>query len=358
MNFKIGSRIISDKKPPMVILEISANHQKSKKKIFQLIDKAKKIGAEAIKFQTFNLDDMTLNSNFKEFLIKKKFKNNTWNNRSLYSLYREAQFPFEWHKEIFDYAKKKGLICFSSVFDNFSLSFLENLDVVAYKVASLESHHFPLIQHICKTKKPIIVSTGTLSIEEIDELVKFLTKCAKNKFAILHCVTEYPANNKNINLKTISYLKKKYKCAVGFSDHTNGVGAAISSVAFGANIIEKHFCLKNQKKSLDSNFSLDPENTKLLINEVKNAWFSIGKVKEKIPKAEYLYKRYSRSIYTYREIKKGDIISDKNIKVIRPGLGILPKYYPKIIGKICPVNIKKNTPLKKKFLEKLKIGLI
>ncbi len=355
MNFKIGNRIVSDKKPPLVILEISANHQNSKKKIFSLIDKAKEIGAEAIKFQTFNLEDMTLNSNSKEFLIKKKFKNDNWNNRSLYSLYKEAQFPFEWHKEVFNYAKKKGLICFSSVFDNFSLNFLENLDVVAYKVASLESHHFPLIRNICKTKKPIIVSTGTLSTTEIDELVLFLEKYAKNKFAILHCVTEYPANNRNMNLKTIPYLKKKHKCIVGFSDHTNGVGAAITSVAFGANIIEKHFCLKNQSKSLDSNFSIDPEATKLLLNEVQNAWLSIGKVKKTTPRVENVYKKYSRSIYTYREIKKGDVISDKNIKIIRPGFGVLPKYYSRLIGKICPINIKKNVPIKKNFLKKLKI---
>ncbi len=355
MNFKVSDRIISDKYPPLVVLEISANHQKSKSKIFQLLDKAKEAGAEAVKFQTFDLDNMTLDTSSKEFLIKKDFKNKTWNNRSLYSLYKQAQFPFEWHKEVFNYAKKKGLICFSSVFDNYSLKFLENLDVVAYKVASLESLHFPLIKNICKTKKPIIVSTGTLSNYEINELVLFLKKHCKSNFAILHCVTEYPANNKNLNLKTIPHLKKKYKCVVGFSDHSNGVGAAISSVAFGANIIEKHFCLKNQKKSLDSNFSLDPDSTKLLLDEVKNAWLSIGKIKTKTLDAEKIYKRYSRSIYTYSDIKKGEIISEENIKVIRPGLGALPKYYNKLIGKVSPVNIKKNRPIKNNFLKKLKI---
>jgi len=355
MNFKIGNRIVSDKKPPLVILEISANHQNSKKKIFALIDKAKEIGAEAIKFQTFNLDDMTLNSNSKEFLIKKNFKNESWNNRSLYSLNKEAQFPFEWHKEVFKYAKKKKLICFSSVFDNYSLNFLEDLDTVAYKVASLESHHFPLLMNICKTKKPIIVSTGTLSNTEINELVIFLKKYANDNFALLHCVTEYPAKNKNLNLKTIMHLKNKYNCTVGFSDHTESIGAAISSVAFGANIIEKHFRLKDQKKSLDSSFSSDPQSMSTLIKETKNAWLSIGKIKTKIVKAEKIYKKFSRSIYAIEDIKKGKKISEKNIRVVRPGYGILPKYFNKLIGQSSPINIQKNSAIKKNILKKLKI---
>jgi len=355
MIFKIGNRIVSDKKPPLVILEISANHQNSKKKVFTLIDKAKEIGAEAIKFQTFNLDDMTLDSNSKEFLIKKKFKNDNWNNRSLYSLYKEAQFPFAWHKEVFKYTKKKGLICFSSVFDDYSLNFLEDLDVVAYKVASLESHHFPLLMKICKTKKPIIVSTGTLSNTEINELVIFLKRHAGHNFALLHCVTEYPAKNKNLNLKTISYLKKKYNCIVGFSDHTESIGAAIASVVFGANIIEKHFRLKDQKKALDSSFSSDPQVMNTLIKETRNAWLSIGKVKTKIVKAEKIYKKFRRSIYATEDIKKGDKINTKNIRVVRPGLGVLPKYFNKLIGKNSPANIKKNSAIKKNILKKLKI---
>ena len=356
MNFKIGNRIVSDKKPPLVILEISANHQNSKKKIFTLIDKAKEIGAEAIKFQTFNLDDMTLNSNSKEFLIKNKFKNNKWNNRSLYSLYKEAQFPFEWHKEIFNYAKKKKLICFSSVFDQYSLDFLEDMDVVAYKVASLESMHFSLLKKICKTNKPLIVSTGTLSIKEIDTLVSFLNKNAKSNFAILHCVTEYPAEYKNLNLKTISYLRKKYNCPVGFSDHSKGIGAAIASVSLGACIIEKHFKLKDQNKSLDSDFSADPRMMKMLVQETKNAWLSQGKIKKDINKAEKIYKKYSRSIYVTEDIHKGELLSNQNIKVIRPGLGMSPVYYDKLIGKKSPIKLIKNNPLKKSFLKKIKLA--
>lgn len=356
MSFKIGSRIISNKHLPLIIFEISANHQKSKKKIIKLIDEASKAGAEAIKFQTFKLDEMTINSNRNEFLIKNKFKNEKWNNRNLYSLYKEAQFPFEWHKEIFNYAKKKNLICFSSVFDQYSLDFLEDMDVVAYKVASLESMHFSLLKKICKTNKPLIVSTGTLSIKEIDMLFSFLNKNAKSKFAILHCVTEYPAEYKNLNLKTISYLRKKYNCPVGFSDHSKGIGAAIASISFGACIIEKHFKLKGQNKSLDSDFSADPNMMKILVQETKNAWLSQGKIKKNINKAEKIYKKYSRSIYVTEDIHKGELLSNQNIKVIRPGLGVSPVYYDKLIGKKSPIKLIKNTPLKKYFLKKIKLA--
>ena len=355
MVFKINNRVISAKYNPLIILEISANHQKSKKKIFELIKSAAKIGAEAIKFQTFHLDEMTLNTNYKDFVIKKKFKNKKWNNRNLYSLYKEAQFPFEWHKEIFNFAKKNGLICFSSVFDEYSLKFLESINCPAYKIASLESLHFPLIKSVCKTKKPIIVSTGTLSIKEVDEVIRFLKKYSKNKFAILHCVTEYPAEYKNLNLKTIKYIKKKYNCVVGFSDHTKGIGPALSSITYGANIIEKHFKLSNQTKSLDSNFSADPEKMKLLLEESKNVWMSIGKVKNNQLKAEKLYRKYMRSIYSTQNIKKGEIINKENIKVVRPGFGVMPKYYNKLIGRKSPLNLKKNRPIRKILLKKLKI---
>tara|TARA_B100000787_G_scaffold169737_1_gene162034 strand:- start:3128 stop:4093 length:966 start_codon:yes stop_codon:yes gene_type:complete len=321
-----------------------------------LIDEASKAGAEAIKFQTFKLDEMTINSNRNEFLIKNKFKNEKWNNRNLYSLYKEAQFPFEWHKEIFNYAKKKKLICFSSVFDQYSLDFLEDMDVVAYKIASLESMHFSLLKKICKTNKPLIVSTGTLSIKEIDMLVSFLKKNAKSKFAILHCVTEYPAEYKNLNLKTISYLRKKYNCPIGFSDHSKGIGAAIASISLGACIIEKHFKLKGQNKSLDSDFSADPNMMKILVQETKNAWLSQGKIKKNINGAEKIYKKYSRSIYVTEDIRKGELLSNQNIKVIRPGLGVSPIYYDKLVGKKSPINLIKNTPLKKNFLKKIKLA--
>ena len=216
--------------------------------------------------------------------------------------------------------------------------------------------HFPLLKKICETNKPLIVSTGTLSIKEIDKLISFLKKNTKSKFAILHCVTEYPAEYKNLNLKTISHLRKKYNCPVGFSDHSKGIGAAIASISHGACIIEKHFKLKGQNKSLDTDFSADPDMMKILVQETKNAWLSQGKIKKNINKAEKIYKKYSRSIYVTKNIQKGELLSNENIKVIRPGLGLSPIYYDKLIGKKSPIKLIKNNPIKKSFLKKIKLA--
>jgi pseudaminic acid synthase len=349
-NLKIFKRVISEKHPPLVIAEISANHNNSLSSTLKMIDRAAKIGVEAVKFQTFNLDDMTLKINRKEFLLKNQ-SINSWNNRSLYDLYSEAKFPFDWHHKVFRRAKSLGLICFSSVFDITSLTLLEKLEVPAYKIASLESLHFPLIESVSKTKKPIIISTGTLNLNEIDKLIKFLKKIECRNFALLHCVTEYPANYKNINLKTISYIKNKYKCIVGFSDHTPGVGAAISSISFGARIIEKHFKNDNRNNSLDKDFSLDATNMELLVKEVKNSWQSIGCIKKKLSKEEKIYKTYRRSVYAIRDIKKNETFNKDNVKIIRPGFGLKPEYFNTILGMKSSKNIKKGDPIKKKNIQ-------
>tara|TARA_Y100000768_G_scaffold113266_1_gene83460 strand:- start:17252 stop:18313 length:1062 start_codon:yes stop_codon:yes gene_type:complete len=351
MRIKIKNRFISEKDKPFLIAEISANHKNSIKKTFQLLKEAKKIGVDAVKFQTFDLNEMTLNIKKKEFLIKNKFKTKSWNNRSLYSIYKEAQLPFSWHKKIFDKAKKLGLIYFSSVFDEISLKFLENLNVPMYKVASLESLHFPLIKKICKTKKPIIISTGTLSMNEIEELVKFLKKNNCKNYIILHCVTQYPADYKNVNLETIKTLRKKLKCLIGYSDHTKGIGVALSSINYGACVIEKHFILNSKDKTLDSNFSSNPDEMKNLVNEIKNAWEAKGKPKLNISGGEKIYKNYRRSIYVTENIKKNQKFTSKNIKVIRPGFGMEPKFYERVIGKISKKNLKIGDPLKRNMIK-------
>jgi len=343
--FKILKREVSDKYKPLVVLEISANHGNSLNKTIKTIDAASKIGAECVKFQTFNVDDMTLNIPKKEFLIKKKFSNNRWNSRSLYNLYSEAQFPYEWHQEVFNRVREKKMICFSSVFDEKSLEFLEKLNCPAYKIASLESLHFSLIAKVFETKKPVIISTGTLTINEIGSLVKFIKKNNYKNYSILHCVSEYPANNKNINLKMIDYLRKKYKCVVGFSDHTRGLGAAISSVAFGANVIEKHFKLKEDKKNLDNDFSITPKEAEILISETKNAWLAIGDNKKKLSLTEKIYKEYRRSIYVVKDIKKGELLTKKNIKVIRPGKGLDARKFEDLLGKKSKKFMKLGSPL-------------
>ena len=342
---KIKNRIISDLHKPLIIAEISANHKNSLKYTYSLIKKAAESGVEAIKFQTFDLNEMTLKSTSNYFMVQNQFKNKKWNQRSLHDLYKEAQFPYCWHKKVFKKAQEYGLICFSSVFDVKSLKFLENLNAPAYKIASLESLHFPLIKEVCKTNKPIIISTGTLSLNEISTLVKFLKKNKCKQYILLHCVTEYPAKAKNINLKVIKYLKKKYKCLVGFSDHTNGIGPAICSLAFGANVIEKHFKLSKSSNVLDKDFSLDPVNMKLLIKESEMAWESIGKEKKFLSIDEKIYKKYRRSIFACRSINKGEKFTSKNIKVVRPSGGAEPRLYEKIIGKKSKKNYQFADPI-------------
>ena len=312
MIIKVNKKTISHNTKPFIVAEVSANHKNSLKNTYKLLRAAAEAKVDAVKFQTFNLDDMTLNLNKREFLIKKKFKTKSWNNRTLHSIYKEAHFPYKWHKKVFNEAKRLGLIVFSSVFDEKSLIFLEKLKVPMYKIASLESLHFPLIEKVVKTKKPIIISTGTLSIHEIKELIQFLKKIKCKKFIILHCVTEYPANYRNINLKTIKHLKKKFNCLVGYSDHTKGIGVSVSSITYGA-------CL-------------------------------IGQVKNDISKSEKVYKKYRRSIYSIKDIKKGEKLSEKNIGVIRPGLGMEPKYFLNILNKKAKNFIKKGTPIKLRII--------
>lgn len=346
---KILWRKISDNHPPLVVGEVSTNHKNSLKEIYRIIDCAAEIKLEAIKFQTFNIDDMTLNISKKNFMIKKQFGIKRWNNRSLYNLYKEAQLPFEWHKNIFNRAEKKGLICFSSVFDLKSLTLLQSINCPAFKIASLESQHFPLINQVVMKKKPVIISTGTLSMNEINNLVFFLKKRDAN-FALLHCLTQYPADLKNCNLNTIPFLKKKYKCIIGFSDHTKDSIASLVAVSLGSNIIEKHFMLSDKKKSLDSQFSLDIPNMEKLIKDSYKIWTSLGKIKNETPEVEKLYKKFRRSIYVSEDIHKHEVISINNVKIIRPGFGLSPIYYNKIIGKRAKKKLYKGDPLKIKNL--------
>ena len=348
----LGKREISDKNRPLVIGEISANHNNSLKRVFRLLKAAKKINLEFVKLQTFDVDEMTLKLKKGEFKIKQKFSNKKWNNRSLYEIYEEAQLPFEWHYKIFKKAKELKLGIFSSVFDLKSLNLLEKLNCPAYKIASLESLHFPLIKAVVKTRKPLLISTGTLSMKEIDALVRFLKHLRCKNFVLLHCITNYPTKIRDTNLKTISYLKKKYKCLVGFSDHTSGTICANAAIANGANIIEKHYKLTSIDRGLDAQFSLDPNSMNKLINETYNTWTSIGAVKSNTFKNEIVYKKYRRSIYICENVNKNQLISMKNVKIIRPGKGIEPKYLTKIIGKRFNRNLKSGTPFQMKFLKK------
>lgn len=346
---KIKNRFISDKHSPLIVGEVSANHSKSLKKIYKIIDCASEIGLEAIKFQTFDLDEMTLNLNSNEFRLANNFSNKKWNNRNLYSLYKDAQLPFEWHKKIFQRAEKKGLICFSSVFDDKSLDFLDNLNCPAYKIASMENLHFPLISNVLKKNKPTIISTGTLNLSEINNLLKFTNKKIKS-LIIMYCLTEYPAKYNNLNFNFIKKLKKKKNLIVGFSDHTKDNIAAITATSLGVNIIEKHFKLFDKDSTLDSEFSFGPKQMEKLIIDIKNIWETFQNRSDDISKDEKFYKKFRRSIYATKIINKGDKITKDNIRIIRPGLGLEPKYYYKILGKKAKHRIDIGVGLKLNFI--------
>ena len=301
---KINNKIISKTSKPFIIAEVSANHANSFKNLKDIILKAKNCGADAIKFQTFVLDEMTINSKKNFFNLGNYFEINSWNNRSLYSLYKEALLSYSLQKKAFSFAKKNKITCFSSVFDEQSLDFLESLKTPAYKVASLESLHFPLIKKIKKTGKPLIISTGTLTLKEIRSLINFLKEINFTKVILCHCVSEYPVKIENANLEMIKYLKKYFDGIIGYSDHTIGIAATIIASNLGAKVIEKQF-----------------------INSKLN-------------------KKFRRSIFSVKDIKKGEKFTEQNIKIIRPNGGLEPKYFNRIINKKSTKNILKHSPIK------------
>jgi pseudaminic acid synthase len=340
----IKNRHINQKNPPFIVAEISANHNNSLQRALKLVDEAKKAGADAVKIQTYTADTITLNSKKKDFLISDK--KSLWYGKYLYELYQKGSTPWEWHKQIFERAKKNNIICFSSPFDETAVDFLKKFRSPVYKVASFENNHVPLIKYIIKTKKPIIVSLGASTLNEIKEMVNNFKKYNFKNFALLKCTSAYPASVEESNLKTILDIKKKFNVEVGLSDHTPGIGVAIAAIAFGASIIEKHFTLNKNDGGLDDSFSIDPTELSNLVCESKRAWKSIGKKFYGISKSEKGSLIFKRSIYTSKDIKKGEQFSLSNIKIIRPNKGLEPKFFEKILGKKSNKNIKKATPLK------------
>jgi len=341
---KILNRKINKNNPPFIIAELSGNHKGSLARALKIIDKAKEAGASAIKLQTFDLNEMTINFKSKDFIINDK--SSPWYKKNLYQLYKKAQTPRSWHKKIFKYSKKIGIICFSSVFDLKSLAFLEKLNAPAYKIASFENNHFPLIEKVAATKKPVIISTGMARIDEIKEIVKIFKLKNNNNFALLKCTSSYPTNPKESNIIAIETLNKKFRCEVGLSDHTEGIGASVASIAVGASIIEKHIVLKKNDGSVDEAFSLSPLEFKNLVNEVNNAWLSLGKKYLGPTKNEKNTLKFRRSIYVIKNSKKGDTLSNKNIKIIRPSYGLHPKFFSRLIGKKFKKTVRKGMPFK------------
>ncbi len=340
---RIKSKTIGQNRQPFFIAEMSGNHGKSFEKAMKIVKSASECGADAIKLQTYTPDTMTLNIQDSDFLINDK--NNLWYGRSLYELYDEAYTPWEWHKPIMDYATKLGLICFSTPFDETSVDFLEDLNVPAYKIASFENLHFPLLKKVASTGKPIIISTGMTTINELHEIINEITNAGCNNYALLKCTSTYPAKPSDSNIATIPQMRKLFKCEIGLSDHTPGIGAAVAAIANGATIIEKHFTLDSKDGAIDSIFSMNPIEFKALIKEARIAWESIGKIYFGPTESEYGSIKRRRSIYVSEDIKKGELFDNLNLRIIRPGFGLAPKHYDEILGKKVNKDLKKGTPV-------------
>ena len=345
---KIGRLKIGVKNSPKIIAEISANHNQSLSKAIQLIKKASKNGADLVKIQTYSPESLTLDSKKKDFIINDP--KSPWHKKKLFDLYKIGETPYRWHQEIFNVAKKNKIILFASVFDEASVDFLEQFNPPAYKVASFESNHYPLIKKIIKTRKPILISTGLNTLREINSLIKFLKKHNCKKYALLKCTSSYPAKLKDLNIKTIKDMKNKFNCEIGYSDHSIGYTAASSAIHYGASFIEKHVCLDNQK-GIDAKFSLKVSKLREFKDQLLNSYTSIGNISYGATKNEKPYLKFRRSIYCSNDILKGEKFTVNNIKIIRPALGIKPKYFEKILGKSALMNLKFATALKWKYIK-------
>jgi pseudaminic acid synthase len=319
---------------------MSGNHNQSLDRALEIVDAAALAGAHAIKLQTYTADTITMKG---AYTIHDE--NSLWNGKELHELYQQAYTPWEWHQPIFERAKEKGLIAFSSPFDETAVDFLETLNVPAYKIASFENTHLPLIRKVAQTGKPVIISTGVSSISDIDETVRLLRNEGCENFILLKCTSTYPASPENTNLLTIPHLSQLHNCLVGLSDHTMGIGVSVAAVALGARIIEKHFTLRRADGGVDSAFSLEPEELKALVIETHNAFLSLGEISYGVQQAEEKSKFFKRSIYVSKDIAVGAVFTNDNLKIIRPGNGLAPKFIDDVIGKKAKVSIKAGTPL-------------
>lgn len=334
------NKIIDSKKKPFIIAEMSGNHNQSLDRALEIVEAAAVAGADAIKLQTYTADTMTL----KGALVIED-KGSLWKGKELHELYQMAYTPWEWHKPIFDRAKELGIIAFSSPFDATAVDFLESLEVPLYKIASFENTDHPLLKKVAQTGKPVIMSTGVATLADIDEAVRVLRENGCTDLTLLKCTSTYPASPETTNLATIPHMQQIFNCPVGLSDHTMGIGAAIASVALGASVIEKHFTLRRADGGVDSVFSIEPAELTALVEESERAWLALGKVQYGIQKAEKDSKKFKRSIYVSKDIKKGEAFSMENIKVLRPGLGLEPKYLDLVLQHTAPKDIKAGTPL-------------
>lgn len=349
MSFLLGGRRIGRDAAPFVIAEMSGNHNQSLERAIALVDKAGETGAHALKLQTYTADTITLDVREGEFRIDDS--KSLWNGQNLYDLYKVAQTPWEWHASIMERARERGMLCFSSPFDESAVDFLESLSVPAYKIASAEILHLPLIRKVAATGKPMIISTGMATLAEIDDAVRAARGAGCRDLVLLKCTSTYPAAPVDTNVLTIPHMRELFDCEIGLSDHTMGLGAAVAAVAHGASVIEKHFTLRRADGGVDSAFSLEPEEMRALVVETERAWQSLGEVSYGPTQAEQKSLVYRRSLYIAADVNAGDILTPTNLRSVRPGLGLPPKYYETLLGHRIKRAVKKGTPMRWELLE-------
>ena len=338
---KIGPREIGRHVAPFVIAEMSGNHNHSLDRALEIVDAAAAAGAHALKIQTYTADTMTLAVDTGAFFIK----DSLWKGQSLHKLYQEAYTPWEWHATILDRAKAKGMLAFSTPFDETAVDFLETLEVPAYKIASFENVHLPLIRKVAATGKPVIISTGMATVAEIDEAVRAARSAGCKDLVLLKCTSSYPATPENSNILTVPHLREMFGCEVGLSDHTMGVGASVAAVAHGASVVEKHFTLRRADGGVDSAFSLEPEEMRALVIETERAWQALGTISYGQSEAERSMSAFRRSIYVAEDIKAGTVLTEKNLRCVRPGGGLPPKFYDQLLGRRVNKDVTKGTPM-------------
>ena len=335
--------MFNDLRQPFIIAEMSGNHNQSLERALQIVDAAADAGVDAVKIQTYTADTMTIDKSDAEFFIADK--RSLWQGESLYSLYQKAYTPWTWQKTILEQCRKRGIIGFSTPFDASSVDFLEELQVPLYKIASFENIDLPLIKKVARTGKPIIASTGMASVAELDDLVRTARENGCPEIVLLKCTSSYPAPPEGTNLFTLPHMKALFDCPVGLSDHTLGIGVAVASVALGATVIEKHFTLSRAEGGVDAAFSLEPSEMANLVREAKAASQALGKVSYGVTAQEQKEIPFRRSLYIVEDMQAGEVITEKNMRSIRPGLGLSPKYYDVVLGKKVRCALKRGTGL-------------
>jgi N-acetylneuraminate synthase len=338
---EINGRIIGESFSPYIIAEMSANHNGSIDNAYKLIEIAKKSGADAVKLQTYRPDTITIDCDSDDFQIK----GGLWDGQTLYKLYESAYMPWEWHRPLFEHARKLDITIFSSPFDRTAVDLLEDLNAPAYKIASFEAIDLPLIRYVAKTGKPMIISTGMANVEEIHEAVDAARQGGCKSLAILHCVSGYPALASEYNLKTIPDMISRFGLVTGLSDHTLDNTTAIASIALGASIVEKHFTFSRQGGGPDDSFSLEPAELAQLCHGCKTAWTALGSINYAEKGSEASNIKHRRSLYFVKDLKSGDIVTPENVKSIRPGMGLAPKHYDSVLGKKVLLDVVRGTPV-------------